>query len=126
MGPLPGVGFWAAVRKAFPTTREQRCWVHKTVNVLDQLPKCLHAQAKDKLHQIWMAPRKQDALQAFDLFIQTYQNKYPEATARLEKDREELLAFYDYPAEHWAHLRTTNPIESMFATVRLRGFLKKY
>ena len=114
------LGFWAALRKAFPTTREQRCWVHKTVNVLDQLPKCLHGQAKDKLHQIWMAPRKQDALQAFDLFIQTYQNKYPEATARLEKDREELLAFYDYPAEHWAHLRTTNPIESMFATVRLR------
>ena len=114
------LGFWAAMRKLWPTTREQRCWVHKTVNVLDKLPKRLHGQAKDKLHQIWMAPTKQAAEEAFDLFVQTYQAKYPRAVNCLTKDRDVLLTFYDFPAEHWVHLRTINPIESTFATVRLR------
>ena len=100
--------------------KEQRCWVHKTANVLDKLPKRLQRQAKDMLHQIWMAPTRQQAEQAFDLFLATYEAKYPAATECLRKDREVLLTFYDFPAEHWAHLRTTNPIESTFATVRLR------
>jgi putative transposase len=104
----------------YPTTREQRCWVHKTVNVLDKLPKRLQSEAKNKLHQIWMAETKADAQKAFDLFVETYQAKYPKATECLAKDREVLLTFYDFPAEHWIHLRTTNPIESTFATVRLR------
>lgn len=114
------LGFWAAMRKAWPNTREQRCWVHKTANVLDKLPKTLQSEAKDKLHQIWMAPGRKQANKAFDLFIQTYESKYPKATQCLAKDRDELLTFYDFPAEHWIHLRTTNPIESTFATVRLR------
>lgn len=114
------LGFWAAMRKVWTNTREQRCWVHKTANVLNKLPKSLQGEAKDKLHAIWMAPGRDEANKAFDLFIQTYEAKYPKATACLEKDRDELLAFYDFPAEHWVHLRTTNPIESAFATVRLR------
>ena len=114
------LGFWKALPQVYPSTREQRCWVHKTVNVLDKLPKRLHAEAKDKIHQIWMAPTKVDADKAFDLFVATYEAKYPKATACLSKDRDVLLTFYDFPAEHWIHLRTTNPIESTFATVRLR------
>jgi len=114
------LGFWAAMRKVWTNTREQRCWVHKTRNVLDKLPKSLRSEAKDKLHDIWMAPGREKANKAFDLFIRTYQAKYPKATACLEKDRDELLTFYDFPAEHWVHLRTTNPIESTFATIRLR------
>jgi transposase-like protein len=114
------LGFWAAMRKVWPTTREQRCWVHKTVNVLDQLPKRLQPAAKDQLHQIWMAPTRKEAERAFDLFVATYQAKYEAAVERLTKDRDVLLTFYDFPAEHWIHLRTTNPIESTFATVRLR------
>ena len=114
------LGFWKALPQVFPTTREQRCWVHKTANVLDKLPKRLQPEAKDKLHAIWMAPTRGDAQLAFDLFLATYQAKYPKATQCLSKDREVLLAFYDFPAEHWRHLRTTNPIESTFATVRLR------
>lgn len=114
------LGFWKALAQAYPATREQRCWVHKTANVLDKLPKRLQPEAKDKLHQIWMAPTKADADQAFDLFLATYQAKYPKATECLAKDRDVLLTFYDFPAEHWIHLRTTNPIESTFATVRLR------
>ena len=114
------LGFWKAIAQVFPKTREQRCWVHKTANVLDKLPKRLQPEAKEKLHQIWMAPTKTDADQAFDLFVATYQAKYPKATACLAKDRDVLLTFYDFPAEHWIHLRTTNPIESTFATVRLR------
>jgi putative transposase len=114
------LGFWAAARKLWPSTREQRCWVHKTINVIDKLPKRLHGQAKDTLHQVWMAPTKHAAEQAFDLFEQTYRAKYPQAVACLKKDRDVLLTFYGYPAEHWVHLRTTNPIESTFATVRLR------
>ncbi len=114
------LGFWKALAKVFPTTREQRCWVHKTANVLDQLPKRLQPRAKEQLHAIWMASTRADAEQAFDLFVATYQAKYPKATERLQKDRDVLLTFYDFPAEHWIHLRTTNPIESTFATVRLR------
>jgi len=114
------LGFWSAMRKLWPTTREQRCWVHKTVNVLDKLPKRLHGEAKDKIHQVWMAPTKQAAEEAFDLFVTTYQAKYPKAVQCLKKDRDVLLTFYDFPAEHWVHIRTTNPIESTFATVRLR------
>jgi len=114
------IGFWKALPQVYPATREQRCWVHKTANVLDKLPKCLQPEAKDKLHQIWMAPTKADADQAFDLFVATYEAKYPKATDCLAKDRDVLLTFYDFPAEHWIHLRTTNPIESTFATVRLR------
>ena len=94
--------------------------MHKTANVLDKLPKSLQPEAKDKLHDIWMAPSRDQANKAFDLFIQTYQAKYPKATECLAKDRDELLTFYDFPAEHWVHIRTTNPIESTFATVRLR------
>ena len=114
------LGFWKALPQVYPSTREQRCWVHKTVNVLDKLPKRLQSEAKDKIHQIWMAPTKVDADKAFDLFVATYEAKYPKATACLSKDRDVLLTFYDFPAEHWIHLRTTNPIESTFATVRLR------
>ncbi len=114
------LGFWAACRKAWPNTREQRCWVHKTRNVLDKMHKSVQSEAKDKLHAIWMAPGRDEAHKAFDLFIRTYQAKYPKATECLARDRDQLLTFYDFPAEHWIHIRTTNPIESAFATVRLR------
>jgi len=114
------MGFWAALRKVCPSTREQRCWMHKTGNILNNLPKSAQAKAKGKIHDIWMAETKSDALKAFDLFIETYGAKYPKAAECLQKDRETLLTFYDLPAEHWRHLRTTNPIESTFATVRLR------
>jgi transposase-like protein len=114
------LGFWKGLAQVYPNTREQRCWVHKTANVLDKLPKRLQPEAKEKLHAIWMAETRADAGKAFDLFIATYQAKYPKASECLTKDRDVLLAFYDFPAEHWIHLRTTNPIESVFATVRLR------
>ena len=114
------LGFWKAVKQVWPTTREQRCWVHKTANVLDKLPKGVQPKAKAKLHEVWMAESRADANKAFDLFVSTYEAKYPKATECLAKDRIELLAFYDFPAEHWRHIRTTNPIESTFATVRLR------
>ena len=114
------LGFWAALRKVYGQAREQRCWVHKTANVLDKLPKRLQSQAKDMLHQIWMASTRKEAEEAFDLFLATYEAKYAAAAECLRKDRDVLLTFYDFPAEHWIHLRTTNPIESTFATVRLR------
>ena len=114
------LGFWKALSEVWPTTREQRCWVHKTANVLDKLPKRLQASAKEKLHNIWMADTREHAHQAFDLFLETYQAKYPKACECLKKDRDVLLTFYDFPAEHWIHLRTTNPIESTFATVKHR------
>jgi len=114
------LGFWKALPKVFPKTREQRCWFHKSGNVLDKLPKRLHPGAKERLHAIWQAATRDDAYAAFDLFIDTYGAKYPKAVECLQKDREELLAFYDFPAEHWIHLRTTNPIESVFATVKHR------
>lgn len=115
-----GLGFWAALRKVYPATREQRCWVHKTANVLEKLPKSMQGKAKAMLHDIYLAETREAAQKAFDRFTSLYPAKYDKAVACLEKDREELLAFYDFPAEHWAHLRTTNPIESTFASVRLR------
>jgi transposase-like protein len=114
------LGFWAALRKVFGETREQRCWVHKTANVLNDLPRGKQGKAKGMLHDIWMAETKAEAERAFDRFLETYRAKYPKAVACLAKDRDVLLTFYDFPAEHWMHLRTTNPIESTFATVRLR------
>ena len=114
------LGFWKALPQVFPNTREQRCWVHKTANVLDKLPKRIQPGAKEMIHQIWMADTRAHAQQALDLFLETYRAKYPKACECLQKDREQLLTFYDFPAEHWVHLRTTNPIESTFATVRLR------
>ena len=114
------LGFWAALREVFPETREQRCWVHKTANVLNKMPKSVQPKAKAALHEIWQAETKADAEKAFDEFLQKYQAKYAAACECLSKDREELLTFYDFPAEHWGHLRTTNPIESTFATIRLR------
>ncbi|KPK50432.1 MAG: transposase [Planctomycetes bacterium SM23_25] len=114
------LGFWAALRKVWPATREQRCWVHKTANVLNKMPKHVQPKAKGMLHDIRMAETKADAEVAFDLFVETFEAKYPKAAACLARDREKLLVFYDFPAEHWRHIRTTNPIESTFATVRLR------
>ncbi len=114
------LGFWKALPQVYSTTREQRCWVHKTANVLDKLPKRLQPKAKAVLHDIWQAATRADADKAFDLFVATHEAKYPKASDCLRKDRAELLVFYDFPAEHWGHLRTTNPIESVFATVRLR------
>jgi len=114
------LGFWAALPKVFGETREQRCWVHKTANVLDKFPKGKQAKAKSMLHDVWMAETKADAERAFDLFVETYAAKYSKAVECLVKDRDALLSFYDFPAEHWMHIRTTNPIESTFATVRLR------
>ena len=119
------LGFWLALAKVFPATRQQRCWVHKTLNVLDKLPKGEQPAAKTLLHEIWMAATRAGATAAFDRFIEVYATKWPRATACLEKDRAELLAFYDFPAEHWQHLRTSNPIESTFATVRLRTYRTK-
>jgi len=114
------LGFWKALALEYPATRTQRCWVHKTVNVLDKLPKGEQKRAKSMLHDIWMASTKKLAEENFDSFIGTYNVKYPKAVKCLEDDRKSLLAFYDFPAEHWIHLRTSNPIESMFSTVRLR------
>lgn len=114
------LGFWKALHKVYGNTRGQRCWVHKTANVLNKLPKSLQAKAKARLHQIWMAPSKEEAKRNFNTFTETYKDKYPKAAQCLEKDRDVLLTFYDFPAEHWRHIRTTNPIESTFATVRLR------
>lgn len=115
------LGFWKAMRQVYGETREQRCWVHKTVNVLNGLPKGKQPKAKSMLHDIWMAETKAEAAKAFDLFLETFQAKYPKAAECLAKDRHALLTFYDFPAEHWVHIRTTNPIESTFATVRLRS-----
>jgi putative transposase len=114
------LGFWKALRQVYGQSRVQRCWVHKTANVLDKRPKDLQAQAKQRLQAIWMAPDRKRAAMAFDLFIAMYEAKYPKAAECLAQDREVLLAFYDFPAEHWGHIRTTNPIESTFATVRAR------
>jgi transposase-like protein len=114
------LGFWKALPQVFGSTRAQRCWVHKTANVLNQLPKGQQAKAKAGLHEIWMAENRAAAAQAFDHFLSTYEVKYAKAAECLAKDRDTLLTFYDFPAEHWIHIRTTNPIESTFATVRLR------
>ena len=114
------LGFWKALKQVWPSTTPQRCWVHKTANVLNKLPKKQQAQAKTALWEIYRAETKNDAHQAFNRFVKTYEIKYPEATQCLVKDKDALLAFYDFPAEHWTHIRSTNPIESTFATVRLR------
>ena len=119
------LGFWLALAKAFPSTRRQRCWVHKTANVLDKLPRNQQPAAKAMLHEVWMSATREYAIKAFDRFVATYGAKWPRATDCLQKDRAELLAFYDFPAEHWGHLRTSNPIESTFATVRLRTYRTK-
>ena len=114
------LGFWQACAEIFPDTATQRCWVHKTMNVLNKLPKSLQPKAKDRLHEIWMADTREHANKAFDLFLTTYQDKSPKAAQCLRKDRESLLAFYYFPAQHWHHIRTTNPIESTFATIKLQ------
>ena len=114
------LGFWAALAKVYPQTRHQRCWVHKTSNVLNRLPKSLHATAKRYIQEIWMAESRQQAEKAMTVFEVRYGAKYPKAVECLLADRDALLAFYDFPAVHWHHIRTTNPIESTFSTVRLR------
>jgi putative transposase len=114
------LGFWKALEEVFPTTRHQRCWVHKTVNVLDKLPKSVQPAAKQDLREIWQAPDRATAEAAITTFAEKYAAKYEKATTCLLKDRDALLTFYDFPAEHWDHLRTSNPIESVFATVRHR------
>lgn len=119
------LGFWAAIRDVFSEAKQQRCWFHKMGNVLDKLPKSQQSRAKSMLHEIWMASTKADALKAYDAFLRAYEAKYPKATNCLDKDKEALLTFYDFPAEHWVHIRTTNPIESTFATVRNRTYKAK-
>jgi len=119
------LGAWAALRNVFPGTREQRCWVHKTANVLDALPKRLQSRAKTLLHEMAEAPTRADARKALESFRGEFDAKYPKAVVKLEKDWTQLTAFYDFPAEHWRHLRTTNPIESSFATVKLRTKVTK-
>jgi len=114
------LGFWKALQKVFGRTRHQRCWVHKSANVLNKMPKSVQPKAKQDLQDIWMAQTRKDAEKALMQFLVTYQDKYPKACECLEKDQAQMLAFYDFPAEHWVHIRTSNPIESTFATVRLR------
>ena len=114
------MGFWAALEEIYPDTRAQRCWMRKTMNVLNCLPKSSQPKAKQSLHDIWQAGTRVDAEKAFDLFIRTYEPKYPKATLCLQKDREELMAFYNFPAQHWQSIRTSNPIESTFGTIRHR------
>lgn len=114
------LGFWKAMTKTYPACRHQRCWVHKTANVLNKLPKSIQPKVKEALHDIWMAATREEAYAAFGRAQVRFSAKYPKAMECLAKDREEMLAFYDFPAEHWVHIRTTNPIESTFATVRLR------
>lgn len=119
------LGFWKALPKVFPTTKAQRCWVHKTANVLDKMPKTVQPRAKTLIHDIYLADTEENAQRAFKHFCESYQDKYPRAVETLEKDREELMAFYRFPAAHWKHIRSTNVIESVFATVRLRTYKTK-
>jgi putative transposase len=114
------LGFWAAADEEFPGTRPQRCWVHKTANIMDKLPKGMQGKAKTQIHDMYLAETKEKALAAYDEFLRLYGAKYPKACEGLKKDKDAMFAFYDFPAEHWQHIRTTNPIESTFATVRLR------
>ena len=116
------LGFWAALEEVFPGTKEQRCWVHKTANILDKLPRKLQTTAKKEIQEMYMAPDKESALQSFDNFVKVYGEKYPKAAACLVKDKEQLFTFYDFPAIHWVHIRTTNPVESTFATIRHRTY----
>ena len=115
-----GLGFWVALEEEFPATKHQRCWVHKTANVLDKLPKSVQAQAKGRIHQMYLSPTKEDALEAYEDFISLFEAKYPKACECLEKDKDVLFTFYDFPAAHWRHIRSTNPIESTFGTLRHR------
>jgi putative transposase len=115
-----GLGFWAALPEVFPASREQLCWVHKTANVLNKLPKSLHGKCKANLHEMYEAENKKEALKSLNQFVRLYQDKYPKATECLLRDKDRLFTFYDFPAAHWIHIRTTNPVESTFATVRLR------
>lgn len=119
------LGFWNAIAKEFPATKHQRCWVHRMANVLDKMPKSIQGQAKRNIQEIYMSPTKAEALKSFDKFISLYEHKYPKAVECLIKTKNETLAFYDFPEEHWKHIRTTNPIESTFATVRLRTYKTK-
>lgn len=114
------LGFWKAITKHWPATKQQRCWVHKTANVLNKVPKAIQPKVKEALHDIWMSDSKDNAEKAFDLCLKKYEVKYPKAMTCLAKDRDRMLEFYSFPAEHWGHIRTSNPIESVFATVRLR------
>ncbi len=114
------MGFWSALEEVYPDTGHQRCWVHKTANVLNKLPKSTQPKVKQSLHNIWQAETKQEAEKAFDLFILTYEDKYPKATECLQKDRGNMLHFYDFPAKHWQSIRASNPIESTFGTIRHR------
>jgi transposase-like protein len=114
------LGFWAAIDEVFPKARRQRCWVHKTANILDKLPKSIQSKAKSMIHDMYMAETKESALKAYDHFIESFEAKYPRAVECLTKDKEDLFTFYDFPGVHWIHIRTTNPIESTFATVRNR------
>lgn len=114
------LGFWKAVAKCWPDTDQQRCWVHKTANVMEKLPKAMQPKVKEALRNIWQAETREEAYEAFDHCIERFSPKYPKAMECLAKDKDSMLAFYDYPAENWQHIRTTNPVESVFATVRLR------
>lgn len=114
------LGFWRALEEVFPDCRQQRCWVHKTANILDKLPKSVQPGAKQMIHEMYLSPTKEKALQSYSSFLEIYRAKYPSACKCLEKDAKQLFSFYDFPAEHWQHIRTTNPIESTFATVRHR------
>ena len=114
------LGFWKALEEVFPGTRQQRCWVHKTANILDKMPKSVQIGAKKRIHEMYLAPSKNEALKAFSDFLELYEAKYPRACVCLRKDKEQLFTFYDFPAMHWQHIRTTNPIESTFATIRHR------
>jgi len=126
-GPLLAIGdgalgFWNALKKEYPQSDQQRCWVHKTANVLDKLPKSVQSQAKGMIHEIYKSPSKKASLRALDDFAKVFEGKYPKATKCLVKDKQQMLAFYDFPAEHWRHIRSTNVIESTFSTVRLRTY----
>ena len=114
------LGFWKALDEVYPETKRQRCWVHKTANILDKMPKAIQSKAKANIHEMYMAETEEDALRAYDHFVSVYQDKYPKAVDCLTKDKDDLFTFYSFPGTHWIHIRTTNPIESTFATVRLR------
>lgn len=114
------LGFWGAITEIFPSTKQQRCWVHKTSNILSKLPQSVQSKAKQLIHNIYLAASREDADLAWHKFVREYEHKYSKVVECLVKNKEELLAFYDFPAEHWIHLRTTNPIESTFATVKHR------
>ena len=114
------LGFWTALNEEFPETKHQRCWVHKTSNILDKMPKSIQSKAKSMIHDMYMADIEKNALKAYDHFVNAYKDKYPKAVACLEKDKDSLFTFYKFPSVHWMHIRTTNPIESTFATVRNR------